>query len=80
MPLGFIEITNTGSRWVPLEPPRAELVLRALTAIALIAPGGQKGFFRRLLLVAAAQALLSQFTRPRAPQLPEGLPFGREAA
>ena len=77
-PLGFIEITDAGARWVPLEPSRGELVLRALMATAVIAPGGgRRGFFRRLVLMLAGQAAVGAMTRPRLPPL-EG--FGRQAA
>jgi uncharacterized spore protein YtfJ len=73
-PLGFIEISDLGARWVPVEPSRAELVLRALMATAVIAPGGGRGgFFRRLFLLLAGQAAVSQLTRPRLPPLPEEL-------
>ncbi len=80
-PLGFIEITETGARWVALEPPRGELVLRALMATAVIAPGGgRRGFLRRLMLMLAGQALIGQLARPRLPPLPEGLRLGHRAA
>ncbi|MGB2712435.1 MAG: hypothetical protein WBC33_13080, partial [Conexibacter sp.] len=51
-PLGYIELSDAGSRWVPLEPPRAEIALRVLTMLAVVGPGGGRGgFLRRLLLV-----------------------------
>jgi uncharacterized spore protein YtfJ len=79
-PMGFIEITDTGARWVPLEPSRAELILRALLATAVIAPGGGRGgFFRRMLLMLAGQAAVGALTRPRLGALPEGVRFGRFA-
>ena len=79
-PLGFIEITDAGARWVPLEPSRGELVLRALMATAVIAPGGgRRGFFRRLLLMLAGQAAVGALTRPRLPPL-EGFGPGRQPA
>ena len=76
-PVGVIEITEAGARWVPLEPSRGELVLRALMATAVIAPGGgRRGFFRRLLLMLAGQAAVGALTRPRLPPL-EGFGFSR---
>jgi len=80
-PLGFIEISDAGARWVPLEPPRAEIALRALTTLAVVAPGGGRGgFLRRLLLVIAGQAIVAQVMRPRLPAMPEGFSFGRQTA
>jgi uncharacterized spore protein YtfJ len=80
-PLGFIEITDGGARWVPLEPSRAEIVLRAMMATAVIAPGGGRGgFFRRLMLMLAGQAAIGALMRPRLPALPEGMGIGRRTA
>jgi uncharacterized spore protein YtfJ len=80
-PIGFIEITSAGARWVPLEPSRGELVLRALLATAVIAPGGgRRGFLRRLGLMLIGQAAVGALTRPRLPPLEGfGLPQ-RQAA
>ena len=80
-PLGFIEISDGGARWVPLEPPRAEFLLRALTALAVVGPGGGRGgFFRRLLLMLVGQAIVGQVMRPRLPAMPEGFRFSRRMA
>jgi uncharacterized spore protein YtfJ len=80
-PIGFIEITDAGARWVPVEPPRSEFALRALTTLAVMAPGkGRGGFFRRLLLLTAGQALITAIMQPRLPPIPEGLSFRREQA
>jgi uncharacterized spore protein YtfJ len=77
-PLGFIEITDIGARWVPLEPSRLEFLLRAVLATAVLAPGGGRGgFFRRMLLMLAGQAVVGALTRPR---LSGGLDFGRGEA
>jgi hypothetical protein len=74
-PMGFIEITDIGARWVPVEPSRAEMILRALLATAVIAPGGGRGgFMRRMVLMLAGQALVGMISRPR---LSAGLDFGR---
>ncbi len=78
-PVGFIEITDAGARWVALEPPRSELALNALTALLAVMPVGGRGaggLLRRLVLVGAAQALLGGLMRRRM-QLPGGL--GRRA-
>ena len=79
-PLGFIEIDSSGARWVPLEPSRAELALRAaVLAIVLLPLGGRRGFFGRLLLVVVGQALAGRFAQPSLPPL-EGFRFGRAGA
>ncbi len=78
-PLGFIEISDAGARWVAIEPSRAEFALRALTVLAAFAPGhGRGGFFRRLLLLAAGQAIIAAIMQPRLPPMPERFSFGRE--
>ena len=80
-PLGFIEISDAGARWVAIEPPRAEFALRALTTLAVLAPGrGRGGFFRRLALLVAGQALIAAVMQPRLPAFPESFSFGRERA
>ncbi len=80
-PLGFIEISEAGARWVAIEPPRAEFALRALTVLAAIAPGkGRGGFFRRLVLLVAGQAIVAALMQPRLPPMPEGFSFGRSTA
>ena len=82
-PLGYIEISKTGSRWVPLEPPRAEIFLRLLAiAPALLPVGkGRGGLLRRLILLVAGQAVLRQVFRPGG--IPEGVrskfPFPKQA-
>jgi len=70
-PIGFIEITSTGSRWVPVEPPQSTQLLKALNSAARILPfAGRRGVFAIVALI-AAQVLLSQFTHSREPVLPE---------
>ena len=77
-PLGFIEVTDTGARWVPLEPGPAEMALRALTLAALVLPfGGKRSLFARLLLVLAGQAIASRLARPDLSSLPEQFRFDR---
>ena len=77
-PLGVIEITAGGARWVPLEPPTGELVLRGLMIAAVLAPfGGRRGLLGRLLMLLIGQALVSRLGRPNLPDLPQGLRFGR---
>ena len=66
-PLGFIEIDTTGARWVPLEPSRAELGLRAMMLVAVMLPfGGRRGWLLGVLAL-AAQMLIGQLTRVRMP-------------
>ncbi len=83
-PLGYIEISKAGSRWVPLEPPRAEIFLRLLAiAPALLPVGkGRGGLLRRLIVLVAGQAVLRQVFRPGG--MPEGVrskfPFPKQAA
>ena len=82
-PLGYIEISESGSRWVPLEPPRGELFLRVLAvAPALLPTGrGRGGLLRRLLLLLAGQALIGRVLRPGLPEGMRGrLPFPRRGA
>jgi len=80
-PIGFIEITDAGARWVAIERPRAEYALRALTVLAAIAPGrGRSGFFRRLLVLVAGQAIIAAVMQPRLPPMTERFSFGREPA
>ncbi len=79
-PLGFIEVTSTGARWVPLEPPIAEVALRALSFAAVILPfGGKRGFFMRLLMVVIGQIAAGRISRPNLPSM-EGMRFGRGTA
>ncbi len=70
-PVGFIEITESGSRWVPVEPPQSTQLLKALSSAARILPiAGRRGIFAAVALI-AAQLLLSQFTRTKAYAPPE---------
>ena len=73
-PLGFIEITGEGARWVPVEPSRAETALRALMLMVVLAPiGGRRGFLARLFMVLAGQAALGALFRPKLPPMPPAL-------
>jgi hypothetical protein len=78
-PLGFIEITDVGARWVAIEPARTEMMLRAITAMAVLAPGGKRSFLPRLGLMLVGQALIGQLTRPQLPPMPESFSFRRRA-
>jgi uncharacterized spore protein YtfJ len=80
-PIGFIEISDAGARWVALEPSRLELALRALTVAAVLAPGGgsRRGLFGRMALLAGAQAAMTLLLRPRL-ELPQTMRFGADAS
>ena len=79
-PLGFIEVSGTGARWVPLEPPVGETIMRALGIAAILVPfGGRRFFFGRLVMMALVQLVVGRMFRPNLPPLPEGLRFGRSA-
>ncbi len=76
-PMGFIEISDAGARWIPLEPPRAEFALRIITTLAVLLPGGSKrGLLGRIALVVAGQALVGRLFQPAAPQLPAEFSLG----
>ena len=78
-PLGFIEIDTTGARWVPLEPSRAELALRALMLVAVMLPfGGRRGLLGRVFLLLIGQLIAGRISQPNLPPF-EGLRFGRSA-
>ena len=75
-PVGFIEITSSGSRWVAVEPPQSTQLLKALNSAARILPfAGKRGILAIIALI-VAQILLSQFSRSKAPALPEDLAIG----
>ncbi len=75
-PVGFIEITESGSRWVPVEPPQSTQLLKALNSAAKILPfAGKRGILAAIALI-AVQILVSQVSRSmatKAPELPEDL-------
>ena len=72
-PVGFIEITESGSRWVPVEPPQSTQLLKALGSASRVLPIlGKRSIFAALALI-AAQLLLSQFSRTKAYAPPEEL-------
>lgn len=78
MPLGFIEVTAAGARWVPQEPPLVETALRAVALAAILAPfGGRRFFLGRLLAFALVQLAIGRMFQPALPPIPEGLRFGR---
>ncbi len=76
-PLGFIEIDATGARWVPLEPSRTELGLRAMMLVAVMLPfGGRRGLLGRVFLLLIGQLIASRISQPNLPPF-EGMRFGR---
>ncbi|MGB6896264.1 MAG: spore germination protein GerW family protein [Dehalococcoidia bacterium] len=75
-PVGFIELTGTSSRWVPIAPSPGELVLRAFLIAAVLGLGKPKNFLSHLLLVLSGQALIQRLLQPSLPPLPAGLRFG----
>jgi uncharacterized spore protein YtfJ len=80
-PLGFIEISDIGARWVPIEPPRTETLMSALTVLAVLLPGrGGRGFVGKLLLLLAGQALIRRLVRPDLPMIPPEFSLRRETA
>jgi uncharacterized spore protein YtfJ len=79
-PLGFIEINDIGARWVPIEPARTETLLRAITTLAVLGPGGKRSLLPRLVLFMAGQALIGQLMRPQLPPMPDSFSMGRQPA
>jgi uncharacterized spore protein YtfJ len=76
-PVGYIEMTAAGTRWVSVERSRTEQMLRLLaTLIASLPVGGKGGFAGRLALMLVAQAVISEVFQPK---MPSGLPFRRES-
>ncbi|MCH8007585.1 MAG: hypothetical protein IIC91_01845 [Chloroflexi bacterium] len=76
-PLGFIEIDATGARWVPLEPSRAELGLRAMMLAAVMLPfGGRRGMLGRIFLLLIGQLIAGRISQPNLPPF-EGMRFNR---
>jgi uncharacterized spore protein YtfJ len=75
-PVGFIEITESGSRWVPVEPPQSTQLLKALNSASKILPfAGKRGILAAIALI-AAQVVLSQFSQSKTPAFPEDLAIG----
>jgi uncharacterized spore protein YtfJ len=66
-PLGYIEISDAGTRWMPLEPPRAEVFLRVIGILPAFLPMGRGGggLLRRIMLFAIAQAIIGGIVRQR---------------
>ncbi len=76
-PVGFIEVTQAGARWQPLEPPASEMVLRGLAIAAVLMPfGGRRFLFGRLLALVIGQAIAGRLSRPNLPPM-ESFRFGR---
>ena len=78
-PLGFIEIDTTGARWVPLEPSRAEIGLRAMMLAAVMLPfGGRRSLIGRVLLVVIGQLIAGRISQPNLKAF-EGMRFNQPA-
>jgi uncharacterized spore protein YtfJ len=79
-PVGYVEITDGGSRWVPLEQAQSELILQAIRSAARILPfAGRRGIFAVLALL-AAQALIGQLLRAQMPSVADLIGAGTRAA
>ncbi|MGB2694585.1 MAG: hypothetical protein WBD55_05290, partial [Dehalococcoidia bacterium] len=77
-PLGFIEVSAGGARWVPQEPPVVETAMRAVALAAILAPfGGRRFFLGRLLMFALVQLAIGRMFQPNMPSLPQGMRVGR---
>ncbi len=71
-PIGYIEVTDNASRWVPIEASQSEQLLRALKVAARIVPfGGRRGWLLGALAL-TAQMLADKLTRVTMP--PGGVP------
>ncbi len=69
-PLGFIEIDSTGARWVPLEPSRAELAIRALMLAAVLLPfGSRRGLIGRFIVLLIGQLIAGRISQPNLPPM-----------
>ncbi|MEX0787123.1 MAG: spore germination protein GerW family protein [Dehalococcoidia bacterium] len=66
LPIGYVEITEAGSRWVPIEPSPAEQLLGAVRSASRFLPGGRGGLAIGLLLL-AAQLIAGQLWHARPP-------------
>ena len=78
-PLGFIEIDATGARWVPLEPSRAEIGLRAMMLAAVMLPfGGRRSMLGRIFLLLIGQLIAGRISQPNLSQF-EGMRFNQPA-
>jgi uncharacterized spore protein YtfJ len=65
-PVGYIEIGDAGTRWVPLEPPMGELILRGLALLPAFLPGRRGGgLLPRIALMVVGQALVGAVARRR---------------
>lgn len=69
-PIGYIELTDTGSRWQPLEPPASEMWIRGLAVAAVLIPfGGRRFLLGRLLALVVGQAIAGRLSRPNLPPM-----------
>ena len=69
-PIGYIELTETGSRWQPLEPPASEMWIRGLAVAAVLIPfGGRRFLLGRLLALVVGQAIAGRLSRPDLPSM-----------
>jgi uncharacterized spore protein YtfJ len=77
-PVGYIEMTDAGSRWVPIEAPRSDMMMNAVMVLALLLPGrGGRGFLAKLVLMLVGQAMVRRLVRPDMPMLPNDFSFPR---
>jgi len=74
--VGYIEISDAGSRWVPMEKPRGDQLIGIVSTVARILPaGGRKGLFAAVVVAIGALLLSGQFGRSGAPSPGESLGF-----
>lgn len=72
-PIGYVEITEAGSRWVAIEPSPTEQLLGAVRSASRFLARGRGGLAIGLLLV-AAQMIVGQLSQGRAPK---DVPFSK---
>ena len=74
-PLGYIEISDAGSRWVPIERPRSEQLIKGAAALAAALPilGRRRGLLARGALLVVALVFVSQLFTARRPSMPPGI-------
>jgi uncharacterized spore protein YtfJ len=78
-PLGYIEMTDIGTRWVPIERARSDMMMNGVMILALLLPGrGGRGFLAKLVLMLAGQAAIRRLVRPDVPIMPGDFAMRRE--
>lgn len=75
LPIGYVEITEDGSRWVAIEPSPTKQLLGAVRAASRFLPRGRGGLAIGLLLL-AAQLIVGQLSQGRPPK---NVPFTKIA-